>query len=325
MNRRKAITTGAALLGLPLLSFAEQRVKRIGFLVSAGRPTKTDESYYDRFRDELRRQGRVDGRDLVIEWRFAENRPERLAALAGELVKLKCDVIVTRGPPANRAAKQATSTIPIVVAVSGDPVGEGLIKNLARPEGNVTGFWTGGGEYLGKHLELLAGVQPRISRIAIVHNPLALSHPSQLKIVHALAEATGIRLQVYDARSADEIESRFISMTQARAEGLMILGDALFSQNNPLLGNLALKHRLASVYTLDHADAGGLFSYGPDLAAMFQLAAGYVDKILRGAKPGELPFQQPGRFELIVNLKTAQQLGLTISQRILLSADRIIR
>lgn len=316
---------GGALLAVPRFGFA-QKMRRVGFLVSGARPaSKDDRALYEAFLDEMRVLGYIEGRDFAVEWRYGENQRARLGSLAEELVKLGCDVIVTRGPPANRAAKRATDAVPIVVATSADPQEEGLVAGtLARPGGNITGFSTGAAEYVNKHFDLITTAVPGLSRLAILRNPLSPSHPSQIKLLQELSQSRSIRVQVADARARDDFEQAFAAMGGARAEAVIILGDTMFSQNAGRIAALALKHRLPSIYAVDYAENGGLLTFGPSFPAIFRRAAHYVDRVLKGTRPGDLPFEQPTRFDLVINLKTARALGLTIPPSLLVIADRTV-
>ena len=299
------------------------KVPRIGFLSSR---SPTDNPYPEAFRQGLSELGYVEGQTIAIEYRFAEGRPERLPALAADLVRLKVDVIVTGAPPAPEAAKQATSTIPIVFAVSGDPVAAGLVASLARPGGNITGLANLAQEVVGKQLELLKEVAPKVSRVAVLQNPSNHVHPFVLRQAEGAARALGLQLQILEARTPAEIDAAFAAMRSQRAGGVLVLRDGLFLAQRTQIAALAAKSRLPAVYGLrEHAEAGGLMAYGANVLLMYRRAATYVDKILKGAKPADLPVEQPTKFELVVNLKTARGLGLTIPQSILVRADRVIQ
>jgi putative ABC transport system substrate-binding protein len=278
------------------------------------------------FREGLRALGYIEGQNVILEFRTAEGRFERLPDLAVELIRLKVDVIVTGGPPAPKAAKQATSTIPIVFAVEGDPVAEGLVASLAQPGGAVTGLSSLAPELVGKQLELLREAAPSISRVAVLQNPDDQSHPGMLRQAEAASRALGVRLQVLQARSPAEIDAAFTAIARQRADSLLVLRDPLFLAQRTRTVALAAKSRLPAVYGLrEEAEAGGLMSYGANLAALYRRAAAYVDKILKGAKPADLPVEQPMRFELVVNLKTAKALGLSFPPSILIRADQVIQ
>jgi putative ABC transport system substrate-binding protein len=300
------------------------KVPRIGFLTT---PSPTAAAYYlEAFREGLRELGYVEGKTIAIEYRFAEGRPERLPALAAELVRLKVDVIVTGGPPAPEDAKQATSTIPIVFAVAGDPVGEGLVASLARPGGNITGLASIAAEVVGKQLELLKEVVPKISRVAVLLNPSHSAHPLMARQAEGAARALGMQLHILQAGSPAEIDAAFAAMRSQGVGGVLVLRGSLFLAQRAQIAALAAKSRLPAVYgTREEAEAGGLMAYGASLPLLYRRAATYVDKILKGAKPADLPVEQPTKFELIINLKTAKALGLTIPPSLRQRADELIQ
>jgi len=282
------------------------------------------------FRQGLRDLGYVEGRNVVIEYRSAEGKYERFPALAAELVALKVDVIVAAGStPAALAAKQATRTILIVFASAADPVASGLVTSLARPGGNVTGLSTVGSELVGKRLEQLKQAVPGVSRVAVLWQPQGVlgerTRKDMLKEADVAARALGVRLQFVEARGPADFDRAFSDMTRARAGALTVLGSPTFLNERRRLVDLAAKNRLPAVYTVrEFVDAGGLMSYGPNLADLFRRAATYVDKILKGAKPADLPVEQPTKFELVINLKAAKALGLTIPQSLLGRADQVV-
>jgi len=316
------------LLAAPLAAEAQrERTIRIGWLSPGS--TVTHGSFLDAFRQRLRELGYVEGRDLAIESRWAEGKLERLPALAAELVALKVDVIAAGGTLAALAAKQATRTLPIVFANAGDPVGSGLVTSLARPGGNVTGLSMLAQELVGKRLELLTQAVPGVSRVAILRQPGGLGERTEkdmLKEAEVAARALGVRPQFVEARGPADFDRAFSDMTRARAGALTVLPSAMFNTERRRLVDLAAKNRLPAVYPWrEFVDAGGLMAYGSDLADLFRRAATYVDKILRGAKPADLPVEQPTKFELVINLKTAKALGLTIPQSLLGRADEVIQ
>jgi putative ABC transport system substrate-binding protein len=273
--------------------------------------------------------GYVEGRNLVIEWRDAEGKPERFPALAAELVALKVDVIVAAGGTLGAlAAQQATRTLPIVFTAVGDPVAEGLVTSLARPGGNVTGLSTVSSELVGKSLELLRQAVPGVSRVAFLLKPDAMpgrAKKDRLKAADLTARALGVRLQVVEARGPEDFDRAFSDMTRTRAGALAVLATPVFDNERWRLVDLATKNRLPTVYSFrGDVEAGGLMSYGPDLADLFRRSATYVDNILKGAKPGDLPVEQPTKFELVINLKTAKALGLTIPPSVLAQADHVV-
>jgi putative ABC transport system substrate-binding protein len=321
--------TGAMLLAAPLAAEAQQAAKipRIGYV---GLNSGANPHLREAFRRGLRDLGYVEGRNVVIEYRDAEGKPGRLSALAAELVALRVDVIVTGGgTPTALAAKQATKTIPIVFASAPDPVTDGLVTSLARPGGNVTGSSNLTPELVGKCLEQLKQAAPGVSRVAVLWQPGVQGERTDkemLKGAEVAARALAVRLQLVEARSPADFDRAFSDMTRTRAGALTVLGSAMFFSERTRLVDLAAKNRLPAVYTSrDIVDAGGLMSYGPDLADSFRRAATYVDKILKGAKPADLPVEQPTKFELVINLKTAKALGLTIPPSLLGRADEVIQ
>jgi putative ABC transport system substrate-binding protein len=325
-SRRAFITTVTlALLTAPLVVEAQApaKVPRIGFLSPL---SLTADTRLEAFLQGLRELGYVDGQTVAIEFRFAEGKPVGLAALAAELVRLKVDVIVATAQAATEAAKRATGTIPIVFAVVGDPVAVGLVASLARPGGNITGLASVAPEVVGKQLELLKEVAPRISRVAILQNPGNPGHPVVLRQAEAAARALGMQLDVFHARTPGEIDAAFAAMRSQRAGGVLVARDALVLAQRAQIAALAAKARLPAMYGFrENAEAGGLMAYGANVSAMYRRAATYVDKILKGAKPADLPVEQPTTFELVINLKTANALGLTIPPSLLARADQVIQ
>jgi putative ABC transport system substrate-binding protein len=316
------------LLAAPRVPEAQQaaKVARIGYLAAnlAANP-----HLQEAFRQGLRDLGYVEGRNVVIEYRFAEGKFERFPALAAELVALKVDVIVAPGTPAALAAKQATRTLPIVFPVAVDPVQSGLVASLARPGGNVTGLSALIPELVGKCLEQLTQAVPGVSRVAVLWQPGGIderTEQDQLKGAEVAARALGVRLQFVEARGPADLDRAFSDMTRARAGALTVLTSVMFVNERRRLVDLAAKNRLPAVYAQrEFVDAGGLMAYGPNLADLFRRAATYVDKILKGAKPGDLPVEQPTKFELAINLKTAKALGLTMPPSLLQRADEVIQ
>jgi len=268
----------------------------------------------------------VEGQNIAIEYRWAEGRFERLPDLAAELVRLKVDVIVSVVTQASLAAKNATRTIPIVMVAAGDPLGSGLVASLARPGGNVTGPSSMYAELAGKQLELLKETVPKVSRVAVLWNPAnAVWQAQMLRATEVAARALGLQLQLLEARGPDELEGAFAAMTRERASALLVQVDVIFALHARRLADLAAKRHLPAMYgSREHVEAGGLMSYAPNIPDLFRRAATYVDKILKGAKPADLPVEQPTRFELIINLKTAKALGLTIPPSLLVRADQVI-
>jgi putative ABC transport system substrate-binding protein len=281
------------------------------------------------FRQGLRDLGYVEGSNVAIEFRDAEGKLERLPALAAELAALKVDVIVVGGTVAAVAAKQATKTVPIVFVSAIDPVTDGLVTSLARPGGNVTGLSTLAPELIGKRLEQLKQAVPGVSQVAVLWQPGALGERTErdmLKETEFAAQALRVRLHFVAVRGPDDFDSAFSDMTKARAGALTVLGTTTLINERRRLVDLAAKNRLPAVYGLrEYVDAGGLMCYGPNNADMFRRAATYVDKILKGAKPGDLPVEQPTKFELVINLKAAKALGITIPQSVLARADEVIQ
>jgi putative ABC transport system substrate-binding protein len=328
VNRRTFLgAIPLAVVTAPLAAEAQQAAKiaRIGYLA----PALAAGPVLEAFRQGLRDLGYVEGRNLVIEYRAAEGKFERLPALAAELVALKVDVIVAPPTVAALAAQQATKTLPIVFIGVADPVASGLVTSLARPGGNVTGSSNLTPELVGKCLEQLTQAVPGVSRVAVLWQPGALGERTEkdmLKEADVAARALGVRLQFVEARGPADIDRAFSDMTRARASALTVLTSAMFINERRRLADLAANNRLPAVYTWrEFVDAGGLMSYGPNLADLFRRAATYVDKILKGTKPGDLPVEQPTKFELVINLKTAKALGLTIPQSLLGRADQVIQ
>ena len=321
-----AIALALGLLAAPLDAEAQPvgKVPRIGVLsgTSSGDATSSSTA----FREGLRSLGYVDGQNIAIEYRYAEGRLERFADLATELVRLPVDVIVAPGTVAAQAARRATATIPIVLVLASDPVGDGLIKSFARPGGNVTGLTMSVDQQVGgKLLELLKEAVPTVSRVAVLWNPLTSHHGALLKPTETAARALGLELQAVRARRPDEIDGAFAAMSRGRVDGLIVLPDAMFSSLRVRISALATKGRLPSIGGLiDHVEAGGLMCYGPNQPDLFRRAGTYVDRILKGAKPAELPVERPTKFDLVVNVKAAKALGLTIPPAMLARADQVI-
>ena len=312
---------GAALLAAE----AQQKIARIGYLAAN---LVANPHFPEAFRQGLRDLGYVEGQNILIEYRSAEGQPERLPTLAAELVRLKVDVLASEGTPPSLAAKQATGTIPIVFTASADAVGSGLVASLARPGGNITGLSFLAPETVAKCLQLLKEVVPGITRAAVLWQRGGLGERTEkdmLKEAEAAARALGARLQIVEARGPADFDRAFSEMTRAHAGGLSVLTSIMLFSERRRLADLAAKHRLPAVYPWREAvDAGGLLAYGANIPDLFRRAAGYVDKILKGAKPGDLPVEQPTKFELVINMKTAKALGLTIPPSLLLRADQVI-
>jgi putative ABC transport system substrate-binding protein len=314
------------LLGAPLGADAQQpgKVHRIGVLGATSASAYT--IYVDAFRQGLRDLGYVEGRNVVIESRWADGRYERLPDLAAELIRDRVDLIVTHGPAGSRAAKQATSTVPVVMALVGDAVATGLVASLSRPGGNVTGstfFWP---ELLAKRLELLKDVLPSVTRVAVLSNPDNPNFRGPLKeAMDAAAQSLRLEVQQVDARGPDDFESAFAAMAKWRADALMVPEDAVFISHAGRIAELAARRHLRTIGFAEYAEAGGLLAFGVNFADLWRRAAVFADKILRGAKPADLPVERPTKFELIVNLKTAKALGLTFPPEVILRADKLIR
>ena len=305
------------------------KVWRVGFLSASKRPASIDAHFHGAFARGMRELGYVEGKNLTIEYRYAENRPELLDVLAAELVKLKVDVMVIQGSPPTQAAQRATSTIPLVFLGPGDPVRIGLVKSLARPGGNTTGLSSNTTEISGKRLQLLlemtVGVVPKLSRVAVLTNQHTPAHNLTYEQVRMAAEKLGVALVRMEVSSPQEIDNAFAAMKRDKAGAVYVPLDALFSQQKDQIAQLALKHRLPCMAPdRMYAEAGCLMSYGGSEDDMFRYAATYVDKIFKGRKPSELPVEQPTRIELFINGKTAKALELKIPQSLLISADRVI-
>lgn len=330
MNRRNTLLALLALssLAMPLRALAQQsnRIYRVGFLYARSRPTPSSpDVYLDAFVQKMRALGYVEGRNLAIEWRFADGDYERHPGHAAELARMKVDVIVTHSLPSTLAAQRTTSTIPIVFTAMADPVGGGVVKSLARPEGNVTGLSQMSVDVSPKQVELLASIIPKLSRISFLMNPLTPIHPAILKRTQAAAQLIGARVLPVEAGNPEEIERGFVTMAGWHAEAVIVPTDAIFVGQRRQIVQLALKNRMPTMFpNAQFAETGGLLSYGQDLVDFYRRAAGYVDKILKGAKPSDLPIEQPTIFELVLNLNTAKLLGIKIPQSVLIRADRVI-
>ena len=325
-NRRKlviALGAGALAWAGAVRAQTPSTVRRIG-LFSQSSPSVCAPSY-QAFRLGLRELGWVEGKNISIEYRYADGRHDRLADLAADLVRLKVDVIVTFATSDTLAAKKATKVIPIVMVVVGDPVAQGLVESLARPGGNVTGLSQMLQGLGGKRLELLKEIVPALSRVAVLWNPLSVSATLNWKEIQQAARQLGIQLHSLEVRSPNDFDQALEDAIRARAGALVTLADPVTGANLKRIAGLAAKSRLPSIYhDSAFADAGGLLTYGAHRPDLYRRAATYVDKILKGAKPGDLPIEQPTKFELVVNLKTAKALGITIPQSVRFRADRVI-
>jgi putative ABC transport system substrate-binding protein len=328
-NRRKlVIAFGAGALAAPFASFAQPqgRVWRVGYLASQRRPVSLDvDTQSGAFRQGMRELGYVEGKNLVIEWRFAEGRTELLPVLAAELVQMNVDVILSEGTTSTRAAQQATTIIPIVIGNAGDPVGSGFVKSLARPGGNITGLSNIAPDISSKHLEMLRSFVPKLTRVAVLVIPDNASHAAILKSVQTAGQRVGINIVEVQARAPQEIPAAFSKIIQERAGALIVARDPLFYEQRSQIADLASKYRLPSIAARwEFARVGGLMSYGTSSVDSYRRAATYVDKIFKGAKPADLPVEQPMRFELFINGKTAKALGLKIPQSLLIMADKVL-
>ena len=319
---------GASALAAPLASFAQRqpaKVARIGFLGAGSASASVWANRVDALREGLRALGYVEGKNILIEYRWAEGKYERLPGLAAELVQLKVAVIVAATPQAIQAAQQATTTIPIVMVSVGDPVGAGFVASLSRPGGNITGLTDIAGDVSVKYLELLRVAVPKLSRVAVLVNPGNLSQPNMLKNIQATAKTTGVNVSPVEASTASQIEAAFGAMKRKRAGALIVLPDSVFFTQAPRIAELAAKNHFPTMFwSRELVEAGGLMSYGENVAEYYRRSATYVDKILKGAKPGDLPVEQPTKLELVINMKTAKAIGLTIPQELLFRADTVI-
>jgi putative ABC transport system substrate-binding protein len=319
------LALGAMLLALGFPAEAQQQAKvpRIG-LLSPFSPSATA-LWHQAFRQGLRDLGWVEGKTISIEYRYAEGRRDRLPDLAADLVRLKVDIIVASVNTDALAAKNATREIPIVVASAGDPVAIGLVESLARPGGNITGLSQISPELAGKRLELLKEIVPKLSRVAVLWNPQGTTSPLW-KEIQLPARELGVQLHSLEVRSSNDFAKAFEDAARARAGALAIMPDPLFAGNLKRIADLAAKSRLPSIFHLtEFVDSGGLLAYGPDRSDQFRRAAVYVDKILKGTKPANLPVEQPTKFELVINLKTAKRISVTIPQSVLYRADKVIK
>ncbi len=323
MRRRTfiALLVGGAAAAWPLAGETQptEKIHRIGFLGSVPTPP------WEAFRQSLRELGYIEGRNVVLEPRWSEAITDRFPALAIELARLKVDIIVASGTQAVRAAMQATDTIPIVMAVSAHPEKIGLVRSLARPGGNVTGMSNIAPELGAKRLELLKEITPTVSRVAVLFNPASPVEPLGLREILAVAPAAGVTIQPAEVRNPDEFPTAFAAVVSGRADALLVFGNPLNFANRQLIVDFAARSRLPGIYEERlFVQMGGLMSYAPSFIDLFRRAATLVDKILKGAKPADLPVEQPTKFELVINLKTAKALGIEIPQSILLRADEVI-
>ena len=314
------------LLAVAVIVGAQQptKVPRIGFQFDS--PLSAVAARVEGFHQGLRELGYVEGKNIIIEWRSAEGKPERRNEIAADWARLKVDIIVTGGPTSTSAAKEATTTIPIVMAFDNDPVGNGFVASLARPGGNITGLATLSPELSGKRLELLKEILPKLSRVAVLRTSTTPGTAQELKEAELAAGAFGVKLQYLDVRDPKDIETAFRAAGKGRADSVLVLTSPVINPYRKEIAELAVKSRLPAIYNSpEFVEAGGLVSYAANSNDSFRRAATYVDKILKGAKPADLPVEQPKKFELIINLKAAKQIGLTIPPNVLARADRVIQ
>jgi putative tryptophan/tyrosine transport system substrate-binding protein len=324
MRRREFIRLlGGASVAWPLASSAQSKIARIGFMGNS--TAALEANLVDAFREGLREHGYEEGRNIAIEYRWADGNYERFPALVTELIAATVDVIVTAGTPAALAMKKATTTVPLVMVAVGDPVGTGLVPSLARPGGNLTGLSSIAPDLEGKRLQLLREVVPALSHVAMFVNSLNPFHVSSMRQARAAAQAMGIKLQLHDISKSEDLDGAFAAIREERPDALLILADRVFLHNRERLMDFTKEQRLPNVNAYKElVEVGGLMSYGPSYEDMHKRAAIYVDKILKGAKPADLPIEQPSKFTFIVNLKAAKALGLTVPSQLLGLADQLI-
>jgi ABC-type uncharacterized transport system substrate-binding protein len=324
VRRREVLKLlGGAATAWPLVARAQHKMPHVGFMGNS--TAALEANLVNSFRAGLRELGYEEGRNIVIDYLWAEGNYERFPALVDQFIAAKVDVIVTAGTPAALAVKEKTKTVPLVVVAAGDPVGTGLVQNLARPEGNLTGLSSIAPDLEGKRLQLLREVVPTLSRVAMFFNSLNPFHVASVRQAGAAAQTLGLKLQPLDIRSADDFDSAFGAIRKERPDALFILADRVFLHNRQRIMDLAAEQRLPSINAYEElVEAGGLLSYGPSYEDMHKRAATYVDKILKGAKPGSLPIEQPTKFTFTINLKTAKALGVTIPSQLLGLADRLV-
>jgi putative ABC transport system substrate-binding protein len=327
MNKKiSGLALCAMLFALCFSVEAQQatKISRIGWLTASSLSAMT--ARIEAFRQGLREFGYVEGKNIVVEWRSVEGKADRLPGLAAELVRLKVDVIVTAGPQATRAAKEATVTIPIAMSFDNDPVGNGFVASLARPGGNITGLSALAPELSGKQLELLKEVVPRLSRVAVLGSSTTPGNAQSLKETELAAGALAVQLQYLDVRDPKDIDTAFRAAGKGRADSVLVLAGSVVNSHRTQIAELAVKSRIPVIYfRSEFVEDGGLMSYATNITDLDRRAAIYVDKILKGAKPAELPVEQPTKFELVINLKAAKQIGLTIPPNVLARADIVIK
>ena len=331
MNTRREFLlaggVGLCVLAAPLACIAQQtnKIRSIGILSVRSRPASFEGDSYGAFLEGLRELGYVEGKNIAIEWRFAEGKYDRLPALAAELVGLKVDILVVVNTAVIRAAREATRTIPIVMLTSSDPVGSGFVASLARPGGNITGLSNVVSDIAPKYIELLAIAIPKLSRVAVLLNPDNTQHRPIFINIQAAAAKAGIRTFPVEVETSQKVESAFVAMVHQKAEAMILAIDSRFTDYLPQIVGLAARNRLPAMFPdRGYVEAGGLMSYGQDVADSYRHAATFVDKIFKGAKPAELPVEQSTKFELVINRKSAIALGLAIPQELLLRADKVI-
>ena len=313
-------------LGSVYLAAAQQakKVPRIGYL--SGTSPSVNSARVEAFRQGLHELGYVEGKNIIVEWRYAEGKLDRLPALAAELVRLKVDVIVASAPPPTRSAKQVTATIPIVMSYDDDPVGNGFVASLAHPGGNITGLATLAPELSGKQLELLREIVPKLSRVAVLGNATRPGSPQALREINLAADAFGIQLQYLEIQAPKDIEIAFRAASKEHADAVLVMQTPVLISQRRQVADLAVKTRLPTIYGRpEYVEDGGLMSYATSFTDLSRRAATYVDKILKGTKPADLPVEQPTKFEFIINLKAANQIGLTIPPNVLVRADKVIK
>ena len=316
------LLSGAAA-AWPLAASAQSKIPHIGFMGNS--TAALEANLVDAFREGLREHGYEEGRNIVIEYRWADGKYERFPVLVAELIAAKVDAIVTAGTPAALAVKKATTTVPLVMVAVGDPVGTGLVPSLARPGGNLTGLSSVAPDLEGKRLQLLREVVPALSHVAMFINSLNPFHVSSMRQARAAAQTMGIKLQLHDIRKSEDLDDAFAAIRKERPDALLILADRVFLHNRQRIMDFTIEQRLPNVNAYKElVEVGGLMSYGPSYEDMHKRAAIYVDKILKGAKPADLPIEQPSKFTFIVNLKAAKALGVTVPSQLLGLVDQLI-
>jgi len=326
-RRQLVLALGAGAVTAPFGALAQQQGKvwRIGFISGAAPPASLETAPQGGFLQGMRELGYVEGRNFVMEWRFAEAKAERYVEFAAELARLKVDVVVTGAPQAVRPMQQAAPQIPIVMGISTDPVGSGFAASLARPGGNITGIASSLEDSSPKQLELLVAAVPNMVRLGLLTTSMSPAYAAVLKRIQDSAQQARLTLVTADARNGDELAAAFATLSKGRAQAVIVPSDVLFNVNREKIAALAIGHRLPSMFGVrEYVEAGGLMSYGESFREFFRRAASYVDKIIKGAKPGDLPIEQPSRFYLTINRKTARALGITIPQSLLGRADEVI-